>query len=331
MRVEAPDALEQTLPAQHFVAARDAAAELVRNVEERRVAIGHPAVERQQRVAHCAGADLPLHPRQQLHRRAHPDRPVAQEPTAETQRDRSAVAHDRVRRDQVQHDVIVVAGVEADALFGVRFGDAAHHVERTVAIERCDLDRHHVVDLRKAAPEPRAERDPADAGLQIEADERNLVGHLAAMRDQSIVALALECGEAHEPGVITQPYGRARFAHGLRRAPAHPGDHDQRALRPRAAVLDGGLEHGLVQAGFADRELGGVHAHRQPAGPGIDVVAGERALAAPVEAPRCVQSEGMRGYHRAFAEDRENFLRQIVSMQAHDAATFVRPRANSQD
>ena len=117
--------------------------------------------------------------------------------------------------------------------------------------------------------------------------------------------------------MITQPHSRARFAQRLRRAPAHARDHDQRALHPGPAVLDGRLEHGLIQAGFTDRELGGVHTDRQPAGAGIDVVAGERTLAAPVEAARRVQSERVRGDHRAFAQDRQHVLRQIVSM--HDA------------
>src|SRR6266498_765167 len=48
LRIEAPDALQQALAAQHFVTAGDAAAELVGDVEERRVAIGDPAVEPQQ-------------------------------------------------------------------------------------------------------------------------------------------------------------------------------------------------------------------------------------------------------------------------------------------
>ena len=47
-RVQAPDAFEQALAAQHLVAAGDAAMEIVGDVEEGRVAIRHPRVERQQ-------------------------------------------------------------------------------------------------------------------------------------------------------------------------------------------------------------------------------------------------------------------------------------------
>src|SRR5262249_58873330 len=50
--IEAPQALHQTLPAQHFVAARDAAVEIVGNVEERAVAIRDAGVQREQISRH---------------------------------------------------------------------------------------------------------------------------------------------------------------------------------------------------------------------------------------------------------------------------------------
>ena len=48
VRIEAPDAFEQALAAQHLVAAGDAAAEVVGDVEEGAVAVGDAAVEREQ-------------------------------------------------------------------------------------------------------------------------------------------------------------------------------------------------------------------------------------------------------------------------------------------
>ena len=48
MRIEAPHPLHQSLPAQHFVAAGDAAVKIVGDVEEGAVAIGHPRIERKQ-------------------------------------------------------------------------------------------------------------------------------------------------------------------------------------------------------------------------------------------------------------------------------------------
>src|SRR2546429_5658097 len=47
-RIETPDALEQALPPQDFVAARDAAVKIVGDIEECAVAIGDAGVERQQ-------------------------------------------------------------------------------------------------------------------------------------------------------------------------------------------------------------------------------------------------------------------------------------------
>src|SRR5215469_13196718 len=47
-RVETPDAFEQSLAAQDFVATGDHAVEVVGRVEDRRVAVGHLRVERQE-------------------------------------------------------------------------------------------------------------------------------------------------------------------------------------------------------------------------------------------------------------------------------------------
>ena len=48
VRIEAPDALHQALPPQHFVAAGDAAVKIVGDVEEGAVAIGDAGIEREQ-------------------------------------------------------------------------------------------------------------------------------------------------------------------------------------------------------------------------------------------------------------------------------------------
>jgi hypothetical protein len=44
--IEAPDTLQKSLAPQHFVAAGDAAMEIVGNIEERAVAVGDAGVER---------------------------------------------------------------------------------------------------------------------------------------------------------------------------------------------------------------------------------------------------------------------------------------------
>src|SRR4051812_7793333 len=78
-RIEAPDALQQPLPAQHFVAAGDAAVKIVGDIEEGAVAVGDAGVERQQvcwqRVLVARGlADLEL-----FYRARGPYRPVAEQ------------------------------------------------------------------------------------------------------------------------------------------------------------------------------------------------------------------------------------------------------------
>ena len=48
MRIEAPQPLHQPLPPQDFMAAGDAAVEIIGDVEERAVAVGDAGIERQQ-------------------------------------------------------------------------------------------------------------------------------------------------------------------------------------------------------------------------------------------------------------------------------------------
>ena len=178
VRIEAPDAFEQALAAQHLVAAGDAAAEVVGDVEEGAVAVGDAAVEREQlaldRAARLGARQRGLAALEQLDRALRPDRPVAEQAAAKAHRHRRAVAHRRERRDQVEDDVVVVAGVERDALLGARRDHAADDVERAVAVERRDLDRDDVVDRGEAGPERGAEVEPADRRLQVEADQRHL-------------------------------------------------------------------------------------------------------------------------------------------------------------
>src|SRR5690606_33961161 len=86
---------------------------------------------------------------------------------------------------------------------------------------------------------------------------------------------------------------------------------------PGLLILDGGAQHRFVQAMLADIELGGVHAHRQSAGPGVDVVAGERALALAVEPALRIQGKGVGGNDRALRKLRQDILGKIGSLQGH--------------
>src|SRR5262249_40366279 len=155
--VETPDPLEQALPSEHLVASGNAAPEAMGHVEERGIAIGDPAVERKELARDLfarAGGATAL---ENLDGASHPDRPVAEQAAAKPPLHARPAAFDQERGQQIEHDMIVVAGIERDALLGSGRDHAAHDIERAVAVERGDLDRDHVVDRRKPAPEIFAE------------------------------------------------------------------------------------------------------------------------------------------------------------------------------
>ena len=97
--------------------------------------------------------------------------------------------------------------------------------------------------------------------------------------------------------MITQVARHNRLALCLLGRADEPGDHDQRLLAPGLGGLHRELQHRLIQTGLADGELGGVHAHRQAARAGVQVVARERALAAPVELAPGVEHKQVRRDH----------------------------------
>ena len=113
---------------------------------------------------------------EQLNGPLDPDAPVAEQPAPDAHRDRLAPTHEPVRRDEVEQDVVVVAGVEGHAFLGAGLDDAAQNVEGTVAVEGRDLDRDHVLQRREAAPEGGAKQDAADRRLQVETHQRNAGG-----------------------------------------------------------------------------------------------------------------------------------------------------------
>ncbi len=157
---------------------------------------------------------------------------MAEQPALDPHHGLAAVVAYDERREQVEHDVIVIPGIERDALGGAGLDHAAHHVERAVAIERRDLDRDDVLDLGEAPPERHRQHQPADGRLQIEADQRDLACHRLRMCDQLVLARALERGERKQPGVIAEIARDLRLAHGLRGAAGEARDHDRCPVRP---------------------------------------------------------------------------------------------------
>ena len=162
--IEAPDAFHQALPPQHFVATGDAAVKIVGDVEEGAVAVGDAGIEREQIGRHGLLVPRGLAALELLDRRS---RSTPTNGRAVRLWNRCAWfcrCRAGERQHQVEQDVVVIAGVERDAVERTGGGDAAYHVERAIAVERRDLDRDHIVDLGEALPELCVEDEPPTAG-----------------------------------------------------------------------------------------------------------------------------------------------------------------------
>ena len=110
------------------------------------------AVERQQVGGHGAGGRARRWQRSRISTavRVQTDQWPSRPPTK-----RSSPASVPERHGQVEHDVVVVAGVERDPSWRPPLGDAVDDVERPVAVERRDLDRRR---RSRSAAKPPPER-----------------------------------------------------------------------------------------------------------------------------------------------------------------------------
>ena len=225
--------------------------------------------------------------------------------------------HHRDRGGEVEQDVVVIAGIDGDPLLGAGLDDAAHHVERAVAVERRGLDRDRVVDPGEAPPEPGRQHPPADRRLEVEPDQRDLAGDQAAVLDQRVLRIAAHRAQAQQPRVVAEPGRDPRLGDRLAAAPGEPGDHRDRAVGPARGGLGGERQHRLVEPGLADGELGRMDADGEPAGAGVEVVAGERPLAPGIQPAPGVERQRMRRDHGAAADQRPHRRRNVVSREPH--------------
>src|SRR6267142_677904 len=201
---------------------------------------------------------------------------MAEQPAADAHAHGLPISADIQRHGQVEHDVIIIARIERDAFLCPCCDDALDHVERRVAVERSDLDRHHVLDRGEAPPELHRERNAADRGLQIEADQRDFRRNGATVLDQLVDGSAFHRRERKHAGVVAQARRDLRFLPCLRRLARQAGDQHDLALR---RLLGRDAQHRLVQPGLANGELRGVDADR------------EAAAAALVAAPAAAQQK----------------------------------------
>src|SRR5262245_47444708 len=187
-RVEAVRSRKQALPPQHLVAAGDAAGKAVGDVENDAIAVGYHRIDGQKIVRDNTGADAGMCARQQLDGSFGPHAPVPQQPALEADLNLALSGADPERRDEIGDDMVVVAGVERDAILRAGGNDTEGDVQRLVAIERGHLDGNHVIDASKARPKPARQGDTADGGLEIKADHGQLARNAAAVFDELIFA-----------------------------------------------------------------------------------------------------------------------------------------------
>ena len=112
-----------------------------------------------------------------------PDRPLAEHPAHHAQFD-AAIGRDfkAIGREQIQNDMVVVAGIESNVA-PASLGHCAHHVDGVVTVERRDFDRDNIFQFNEAPPKGEREHPATDRGLEIKADQRNDFSDGSAMRD----------------------------------------------------------------------------------------------------------------------------------------------------
>src|SRR5215510_8955147 len=110
---------------------------------------------------------------------------MAEQAPRETDRDaaRGACVDPKLRQ-QISHDVVIIASIERDLPAPPAHRQRARHVEFLVAVERRNLYRRDIFYLEKLAPEAVIQSPPAHRRLQIKAEERDDFGHASAVRNQ---------------------------------------------------------------------------------------------------------------------------------------------------
>src|SRR5258708_38695745 len=100
------------------------------------------------------------------------------------------------------------------------------------------------------------------------------------MFDQFVDAGIGQGREAEQPGIVAEANGACGLRERLPLCAADAGDPNH---FPAASLLRRECEDGLVEAMLAYGELGGVDADCNPSRAGVEIVPGERALAALIE------------------------------------------------
>ena len=99
--------------------------------------------------------------------------------------DAAFLARESIRREEIGHDVVVVARVESDVV-AAGFKDRADDVEGAVAVERRDFDGDEAGDVGEGTPEAVGKHPAADGGLQLVPDADEVARAAARLRDRGV-------------------------------------------------------------------------------------------------------------------------------------------------
>jgi len=235
---------------------------------------------------------------------------MAEESADDAAFDLLALDGKNVRREEVEDDVVVIAGIERNIAAG--FGHGADDIQSLITIERSDFDGDDIFDFGEFAPEIVREDATADSRLKIKTDDGKNLCDGAAVGEECGFGSVRKRGEAEETGVVAKLGKESGFTKGLSRVATDSADSNEWSRAVAVGTIhffSGEREDGLEEADLriANGELRGMNADGEATGSGGDVVASECALAPFVEAAICVEGERMRGNDGALREELENF------------------------
>src|SRR5919109_858039 len=136
-------------------------------------------------------------------------------------------------------------------------------------------------------------------------------------------SIAAKRGERKKSRVVPEAARELRLLDRLRGAAGEARDHDRSFARPARGGAHREFQHRLEQSCLANGELGGVHADREPARAGIEIIAGEGALTPGIELAVAVERERMRGNHYALAQRREHLRGPFVPARHHELCARI--------
>src|SRR3954470_7525109 len=169
--IKTPNAIEQPLPAQNFVNPGDATRKTICGIEKCGVRVRDfdiAAQKGRRNFLFARGTPAFI---EQTNGLVSPNGPMAQQSANNAALGRFSNRFKTERRDQIDHDVVIVAGVKRDVV-APAFNRGANHVNRLIPIEWRDFDRDDVFDLRKSPPKGIAQETATGGRLQIKTDDR---------------------------------------------------------------------------------------------------------------------------------------------------------------